>query len=254
MLAHLIRRFPDLPKHTFPKQEGGLGGARSYPAGSTLLMHAADNLGALEILLAHGADPNVKDAEGRNAIDYIGGGSWDHAKRAAKRLRAAGAELSPWTKISFGEVAEIEQAIRSGRLPVNQAIKKYGDSPHLPLQIACLSHRPDAVAILLKNGAEPFLDGKTDRGANLAAWVGSGFVDRQCLAVLLNGLEPKQMERLRAWRSDEGGTALHHLAEVGNVAAIRLLLKAGIDKAVKNKVGKTAADLACNDVVRRELR
>ena len=250
MLAHLLRRIPELVTHVYAAKDDDRPFRR---AGSTLLMLAVGNPGAVELLLASGARANAKDVDGRNAIDYLRFHAGPSPRSTAKRLRAAGAEWSPGTLLCYGDVDEIEKAIRDGRLGVNAPFKFDDPRDRLPLVVATEAGRPEVIKFLIARGADPFQ--RLENEPSAVALIEHGVVGRQALAALLSGLDDKGRQRLRAWRDDKrGDTPLHTLAVQGNIAAIRLLLKAGVDRTVRNKYGKTAADLACNDVVRRELQ
>ncbi|MCS6985444.1 MAG: ankyrin repeat domain-containing protein [Leptospiraceae bacterium] len=108
------------------------------------------------------------------------------------------------------------------------------DEGYTPLMIACWNNYYEIAERLLKAGADTKLRHKTGRSAlMIATWKGS-----------------VELVRLLAQRSDinaqdnEGWTALMFAASEGNVEKVKALLSYGASKALKNKAGKTAKDIA----------
>jgi uncharacterized protein len=251
MLTHLIAKKPELPNVVFPELPWNrMGAGPSWDAGTTLLMHAAQyqELNVVDLLLSKGAKANAKDSRGRNALDYMNSSWSPDAIRIVKRLRAAGAEMSVGATLRFGTVAEIEKEIQRGRLALNALIEVHGNGERLPLEIAL--GRPEVVSLLLKRGADPWKS--HGNVVSVAERIGYGSLGSGSVQAIIDGLDAKGLERFRAWRRPQTGwTALHPAAMDGDVLIIRILLKAGMDVTAKDKEGKSAADLACNDVIRK---
>jgi ankyrin repeat protein len=103
--------------------EAGADPSAMGPRGTTLVHHAAELPGALEILVKHGADPNVRDANGNTALLVAAATG---ASDSASALLKAGADI--------------------------HAANAAGDTP---LHVAIRNDRLRVVEILLGAGADP---------------------------------------------------------------------------------------------------
>jgi ankyrin repeat protein len=106
-----------------------------------------------------------------------------------------------------------------------------------PLGLAAFFGHPEAVRLLLENGADPNLaSANAQRVAPLHSAVAGGKVEIVRM-LLARGADVHA-------RQDLGFTALHGAAVGGGEEMIRLLLDQGADPAARNVAGKTPADLA----------
>jgi ankyrin repeat protein len=106
-----------------------------------------------------------------------------------------------------------------------------------PLGLAAFFGHPEAVRLLLENGADPNLaSANAQRVAPLHSAVAGGKVEIVRM-LLARGADVHA-------RQDLGFTALHGAAVGGGEEMIRLLLDHGADPAARNVAGKTPADLA----------
>jgi cytohesin len=147
------------------------------------------------------------------------------------------------------EDSALGTAVGNGRLPVIRALVEAGadvnypnSSGKTPLQeIADNPKFQDAAILLVNHGA------KVNVGADLWSIPLLAAADQGCVrliaALLDHGAEIQRTDAA-------GNTALHHAAENGQEDAVRLLLQRGANPAVRNKEGKTPADLADVQAVR----
>lgn len=138
----------------------------------------------------------------------------------------------------------ITLASRMNRLHVVRALIQY--------RARVDSHDTDnntALIYAAMRGSLPIAQALIKAGASDAA----GEDDRTALMFAVMELSKEHLDVVKALlragapldtRDDAGESALMLAAEVGNVKAVRRLLKAGADRALVNKEGKRAADLA----------
>jgi ankyrin repeat protein len=164
-------------------------------------------LSSAEILLRHGADPNL----GR----------------------------SPATMSS----KPIGIACQNGDLEMVKLLVKYRvkvDTPRAntlsPLDIAAQYGHHEIVKLLLQQGAKPDTPHVDDETALIQA---SQYGHTNVAEVLLDAGADHSIQNKR------GHTALHIASKYGNLAVVELLLKKGADSNIKNEKRQTACDIAC---------
>ncbi len=116
-----------------------------------------------------------------------------------------------------------------------------------PLHTAWTNPNPTVVRALLRSGADPLARDERGRSADPTGcmnWTTATFARlalpddfRRCLAL---------GEDIQAYDSD-GDTPLHLAAEVGNAAALRILLEAGADLTARNNAGATPLHVAATN-------
>lgn len=166
----------------------------------------ADYVGVVRVLLAHGADPNVRNRSGKSAQQAA-----HHQPEVAQLLRRAGAR-SP-APLKPGSL--LDAAVQANDLPQVALLLERGQSPNVvgvggfsPLMLACLRQQLPLVRLLLAHGADPNY----------------------------RPLDPAEPGGSRS------PSALCHAAEAGSVEIIRLLLQ---KKAQINPAGVHESPLAC---------
>lgn len=185
---------------------------------------------ALRLLIARGADLNVRNRDGRlplhdcfelNHDDY------------AKMLLDAGAEPDVCAAAAYGMHDKLREILKSDANEANELAT--GNSP---LGWAVYGSQPVSAAILFEHGA--FVDRPPyDACAwGPAAMVASTDVTR---VLLEHGADPN-------WQDEEGNTAIHRAIQsrmvVDPAPFIRILLDAGADPTLRNRQGLTALDEA----------
>lgn len=174
----------------------------------TMLMRSDGN--AANLLLAHGADPNRRDYEGRSALHFAG------SPQRVQALVAHGAEINA----------------------LSEPFSKGGGMIRTPLQ-SCLAADASAetIAKLLELGADPAIPDGFGRNA---LW--SCFTAAHMRLLLAHGLDSAE-------RSADGGTLIHHLCRYYSglitrketmVELIRFLCSAGVDINARDAAGETA--------------
>jgi ankyrin repeat protein len=217
----LLRQKPDVNLQRFDDQ--------GRPVGPTALLavldpgHGAAGRSLLgrtretaELLLEHGADPNLAGYDGRTPLLVLAG--W----------KAGGAELT--------------------RLLLEHGADPDKPDPYVrrtPLVLAVLADNEPVVRALLKGKADPNV--RTDVG-HTALWFacdrGNVTVARALLEATADpNLAPAKTEGGVVPVSD-GDTALHRAVRVGGVELVKLLLRYQADRKAVNAEGKTALDVA----------
>lgn len=201
-------------------QRGASVDARNLDGSSALFLAAEDdNLAIVETLIAHGADPNLTGRSG----------------------------LTP-----------IAAAAYMGNEPLVQLLLKHGADPKTvdvsgkgPICYAGGRGFTSIARVLLEHG----VDVNTRYGNNLTAlmWAAghadaAGTNDVKELMTLLIDAGAKLDEQ-----DNRGRSALMIAASLGHTTAVDLLLAHGADKGLRDKDGKTAADLAADEALRTKL-
>jgi ankyrin repeat protein len=184
-------------------------------AGQELVAAArAGNLGAVESLLASGADVNARDGEGSTALMFA---AVRGDAKIVQALLAAGAD--PNLKDANGETALLLGAARS--VDIVQALLSEGADPNLEdgegqtALLVAAEHQPDAVRLLIESGADVnHLDDFGVGALTIAEASGSAEIVK-----LLRAAGAK------ANVSDQ----LHKAIEKGDLEAVRRLLAEGAD-------------------------
>ena len=209
-----------------------------------------EDLGAIEGVLANGADPNVRDASGRTALAAA-----VNFPEVVKRLIEAGASVDI---ADNEEIAPLQLAARSGNLDVVSLLIEAGADPNrvdrrgtTPLLAAAQNRHPEVGARLLDAGANPNAKNRSDEsplfhavahrqhdllvallaaGANYEAVMTNGMM---ALGFTVSMAERSSTEALlgagaKVDAIDRAGrTALVIAAARGNDEIVRVLLDAG---------------------------
>jgi uncharacterized protein len=144
-----------------------------------------------------------------------------------------GATLDVFEASAVGDVDRLRELLVEDPSRVND----FAPDGFTPLGLAAFFRHPEAVRLLLANGADVNLASRnTQRVTPLHSAVAGGSVEivRDLLA---HGPDVHA-------RQDLGFTPLHGAAADGNEEMIGLLLAHGSDRAARTDAGKTAADIA----------
>ncbi len=222
--------------------------------GTTALGQAAreGHLDMVDFLLSHGAVINARNVGGATPL-YIAVES-DRAT-IVHRLLAKGADpnigrkngLSPLAAAAYNGNSVIVADLLAHRANPNAR----DDTEKTAIIYAAAKGFTPVVRLLLKAGVDP----KAAYGNHLTAlmWAagyadGAGIDDAEKVATLLLD----QGTPINA-ADDRGRTALMIAAETGHLEMADLLLRRGADRALRDKAGKSAADLASTAAVKKRL-
>jgi ankyrin repeat protein len=187
-------------------------------AGATALYAAAESErpASVALLLAKGADPNLA---GRSEVTPLAAAAFKGNERIVEELLACGAD--PKIADSTGKAAVTYAAARGFAEIVRRLMDAGVD--------ASLRYGHGVTALMWAAGHE---DG-----------VGAQAAEATATLLLTRGAPIDAAD-------DRGRTALMMAAELGYREMVDLLVKQGADRAIRDKGGKTAFDLATNEQVR----
>jgi ankyrin repeat protein len=151
----------------------------------------------------------------------------------ARILLDHGATLDVFEASAVGDVDRLRELLVEDPSRVNA----FAPDGFTPLGLAAFFRHPEAVRLLLTNGADVNVASRnTQRVAPLHSAVAGGTVEivRDLLA---HGADVHARQEL-------GFTPLHGAAADGNEEMIRMLLARGADPTARTVAGKTAADIA----------
>lgn len=173
---------------------------------------AANDNAIVQMLLSGGADPMVKDAQGRIASELTTAEDCRMNLARAEALRAQ--EIALGESISAHDLDAVQQGMRARLNPSAFA----GDGIHTFLMLAVRENQPEIVNALLAAGADAKGVSPEQQYGILHVAVQSGRAD-MIPALLAAGADPLHM-------AANGATALHDAVWNGDVAAVRALLPA----------------------------
>jgi ankyrin repeat protein len=222
--------------------------------GSMPLAHAAkaSNTDILELFLARGAAVNARDLDGSTAL-YVA--SEQDRQTAAEALVAHGADvnfpgrsgLTPVEAAAYvGNEALVRILLEKGADP-----KRTDATGKGPLCYAVARGYSKVAALLLAHS----IDVNARYGNDLTAlmWAaghedaaGSSDVADVLTLLIDRGAHLNDQD-------NRGRTALMIAAGLGHEKAVDVLLARGADRGLRDKTGKTAADLAANEDLRKKL-
>jgi uncharacterized protein len=222
--------------------------------GTTALAEAARQgyLAMVDFLLAQGAAINARNVGGATPL-YIAAEN-DRAK-VVHLLLAKGADpnlprkngLTPLAAAAYNGSATIVADLLAHHADPNRP----DNTEKTAILYAAANGFTPVVRLLLKAGVDP----KAQYGDQLTAlmWAagyadGAGIDDAQDVAKLLldHGAVIDAAD-------DRGRTALMIAAETGHLEMVDLLIKRGAGRTLRDKQGKSAADLAANGEIRKRL-
>jgi ankyrin repeat protein len=241
-----------------PLVERLLGAGASFKArdrmGSTVLSHAAraGALPVIKILIDSGADPNQRNLQGSTALFLA---IESNRTRVVETLLDAGAKpdlpgragVSPISAAAYqGSLSTVELLLERGADPLQA-----DTTGKTPIVYAAARGFSEIVERLLETGID--VNAHYGNDLTLLMWA-AGHADdvpEQDGVDLVRSLIEKGA-RIDA-ADNRGRTALMIAAEQGHGAIASALIEAGADRTLRDKDGKTAADLASDDATRVAL-
>ncbi len=222
--------------------------------GASPLVHAAEtgHTDIVELFLAHGADINARDLDGGTAL--FAASEQDNTS-TVQSLIGHGADVNiagrtGLTPIAAAAYAGNDQIVRL-LLDKGGDPKKADATGKAPICYAVARGFPKVVRLLLDHA----FDVNARYGNDLTAlmWAaghedaaGSSDVADVLTLLIDHGAHIDDQD-------NRGRTALMIAASLGHEKAVDVLLARGADKALHDKAGKTAADLATSDALRKKL-
>ena len=209
--------------------DAGLSPNRATDHGTTLLMMAAPDPAKAALLLARGANAKARSASGIDALTVAA--AYRGTAPSLSALFAAGAELKPTGK------QPLTFAAMTGDLAGVQLLLAHGAPSAEALAQAVTFGYPDIVRALISAGASA--KGTESSGIDLLHW-----------AVIANHPEviPALVEAGVPLNATDnfGYTPLMYAATIdfGGTGAVKALLHAGADPAIRNREGRTALQQA----------
>ncbi|EHK48132.1 ankyrin repeat protein [Trichoderma atroviride IMI 206040] len=192
--------------------------------GWSLLSAAYNTPDLIPELLQKGLDPDYQCVYG--SVLHMAA-RWGYPKTMKVLLEA---DPRPNLDLVYGDAEIFSESVAAGHIIQNEL-------GLTPLLIACQSHEPECVELLLKAGADPHFHTKNDINASDILMRGGEFEKAaRCLEILLSG--PYGASAARKV-DKKGNTLLHKIEKKTLVSVLQLLVKAGVPVDSKNQDGYT---------------
>jgi ankyrin repeat protein len=170
-------------------------------------------------------------------------------------LRSIKWGLRSWKRLEFslvvsageGNIARVKMLLSYGVNPNAQSIYAVSNGKTALMRAAGRGHT-EVVKILLAAGAN--VKERDDYGLTALGWATVRYSYYPLAAIQLLLEAGAQVNN----QDCKGYTALHHTAARGYTDAVKILLKFGADKTIKNTADQTAYDVAANDEIRALLK
>jgi ankyrin repeat protein len=181
-------------------------------------------------------DRELVDARDESGLSPILTALYHGKSDIATAILRRGPNLTVFEAAAAGDAARVREIVERDATQAD-AIAPDGYSP---LGLAAFFKRREVVRYLLEMGADPRRASRQGGFAPLHSAVATdaGARDIEIVRMLLDkGADANA-------RSESGSTPLHTVAFTGDRESLDLLLEHGADPAIKNREGKTAADIA----------
>ena len=229
--------------------ESGSNANMTNKSGITPISYAYD-LDVIDLLLSHGANPNVpKTQSDRSVIEYMAERYGEarcelraRCKEIVEKLRTAGADYSFYTALCMDDVEFVRHKFTKKTFRVNAPI----DRLFVPLRVAARAGSVEVCKLLLELGADP---------DSFESYYGFPImvdaVRHPPIVKLLieHGANLRQRitfsgRRSGYWIVQNEASPLHYAVKQGNVESVKLLVSAGVDPNAATVGGQTPLHIA----------
>jgi ankyrin repeat protein len=177
------------------------------------------------------ADQGVAHSRNQAGVSALMQARYSNQMEMVALLRGSAGELDVFEAAALGDVTRLRALLASDKALLNG---RSGDG-FTPLHLACFFGQPEAVQVLISNGA----DVNATSPARIAV-IHSAAASRNAdivRLVLQAGADPNVQQQ-------RGYTALHEAAMHNSVERAQALLDAGADRSIRNDDGQTALEMA----------
>ena len=213
--------------------------SKTLPNGWTALHSAllGGNYDAVELLLANGADVNKPANDGWTPLHMAAGtfvGNINHAGKGTERSKY------DLFRLILDKTPDVNARTRDGWTPLHAAVANAHSAWRQPEK-----HALDRIRDLINAGSELEATDQNGRTAlHWAAWQGySRFTDALNVSDAVVQVLIDAKADLNAV-DKTGRTPLHYAAEMGYDPIVGVLVRAGAKQTIRDKIGKTPAQLA----------
>jgi len=233
--ASIEDTFFDTAEQLQKKLDGGLSPDSRTARGTTLLMMSVTDPAKVRLLLARGADPNVRAASGVDALTVAA--SMRGTAETVRLLVQAGVPPNP-PEGTHPKNTPLLMAAMTGDVEVMRLLLACGAEPSVSAlsQVVTFGY-PDAVQMLIDAGAHAKVTESS--GINMLHW--AAIADRpQVIPVLAGaGIDINAQD-------EHGFTPLMYAATIdfGDTRVAEALLHAGADPSILNDAGRNAIEQA----------
>ncbi|MGO9515590.1 MAG: ankyrin repeat domain-containing protein [Candidatus Korobacteraceae bacterium] len=190
---------------------------------------SAGDSGKIKALITQ--HPDAARARNPAGVSALMQARYENKMDIVELLRNAEGELDVFEAAALGDVARLRTLVASD----HTLVKAQSSDGFTPLHLACFFGQPEAVELLVQQGADP-----NAVSPGRIAIIHSAAASRSAAMVKLvlqAGANPNLQQQ-------GGYTALHEAAMHNSVERAQALLEAGADTAIRSDDGLTAAEMA----------